>query len=207
MRVSPRENFRRALAGHPLAMQRQNNARANKRRQQGRPRRRRPATPRRRNAWAASPTPLEGARGARARDDARPAEHQGGITAMATTARTAKDGHRDGHDVDGRPRRAGETQILALGRLWKARGGRGRTEDPPPGSITTKLPSRGATAMAASGEPGRCSPGPGTAGDDRDDPPLDHRRQGEGHGATRAPGTTEFSLGTTGPGKDFNFGN
>ena len=46
MRVSPR----RALAGHPLATQRQNTP-VPKRRQQGRPRRRRPATPRRRNAW------------------------------------------------------------------------------------------------------------------------------------------------------------
>jgi hypothetical protein len=164
MRVSPRENFRRALAGHPLAMQRQNNARANKRRQQGRPRRRRPATPRRRNAWAASPTPLEGARGARARDDARPAEHQGGITAMATTARTAKDGHRDGHDVDGRPRRAGETQILALGRLWKARGGRGRTEDPPPREHHDEIAVQGSDGDGGLRRAGKVFPGPRDSG-------------------------------------------
>ena len=54
----------------------------------------------------------------------------------------------------------------------------GERRIPPPGSITTKLPSGGATAMAASGEPGRCSPGPGTAGDDRDDARSGERREG-----------------------------
>ena len=122
---------------------------------------------------------------------------------MASMAQTASNGHWDGRVVDGRPRRTGETQIPALGCLWKARGDRGRTENLPSRSSATKLPFGGATAMAASGESGRCPPGPGTAGDDRDDPPLDYRRQGKGPGATRAPRTIELLLGTAGPGKGF----
>ena len=122
---------------------------------------------------------------------------------MASMAQTASNGHWDGRVVDGRPRRTGKTQIPALGRLWKSRGDPGRTENLPSRSSATNLPSVGATAMAASGESGRCPPGPRTAGDDRDDPPLDYRRQGKGPGASRAPRTIELLLGTAGPGKGF----
>ena len=118
-------------------------------------------------------------------------------------AQAANISHREGLVVDGRPWHAGETLIPPPGRLWKARGGQERTEDLPPRSDATKLPSVGATASATSGELGECLPDLGTAGDDRDDSPLDYRRQGEGHNATRVSRTVGLLLGTAGPGKGF----